>query len=646
MRGYTLVRAGILCLLAVTVLSLVAGAVGGTGGAAGGTDLGDRDDVLFITTQGTMTLEGQQSAAEAVDTETGNVIWSHESYERYFDIEPINDSVVLFLGADGPHGANMWANVVDWTTGERLQRFAVPNDTHDIDHLGDDRYAIADKEDHRLLVYDAGTNETVWEYVYAEHYPDSAGGGEDFTHVNDIDAVDDGSRFLASPRNFDRVMLVDRESKKTVRTLGSEDDYEVLHEQHNPTLLERDPPTVLVADSENDRIVEYRRTNGEWRQVWAYSGSLSWPRDADRLPNGNTLVVDSSGQRVLEVTPGREVVWEITVTKMPYDADLLSLGEEPRGPSMTEYRDRFDGAEGETSEQRRLVGQMESAVALLQWVVPWNINALDVLLLLTVGGLGVFWTGFELSLRERRRETTLPGGLSEGMALFTLVGVPVSGWLLWAPGVDQFAAPIWRGIGVLVLGTALLSVPDDWLDRSGSSGLQQSLRGQVKPVVAALGLGVCLGLVFTTYLNALYLSAGAFFTLVGYRSVALVDRSPRFVRGYVALGYLLRGGAIAPVVVLVHVSQSSPWTSVYLGLGVLLLGSMALPHAGSHNLFQRWDDSAFGPVVAGWRAVVFAVTVVALVGLCYSVTRPTTLTGVFTGLVVVLLRNAVLLLQA
>lgn len=123
-------------------------------------------------------------------------------------------------------------------------------------------------------MYDAETNGTVREYVYAEHYPDSAGGGEDFTHVSDIDAVDTGSHFLASPRNFDRVMLVDRESKETVWTLGSEDDYEILHEQHNPTLLERDPPTVLVADSENDRIVEYRRTNGEWTQIWAFPPKL------------------------------------------------------------------------------------------------------------------------------------------------------------------------------------------------------------------------------------------------------------------------------------------------------------------------------------------------------------------------------------
>ncbi|MFC7173233.1 hypothetical protein ACFQL0_07375 [Haloplanus litoreus] len=73
--------------------------------------------------------------------------------------------------------------------------------------------------------------------------------------------IDNGSAFLVSPRNFDRVMAIDRETKETRWTLGEEDNYDILHEQHNPVLLQRDPLTVLVADSENDRIVEYRRTD-------------------------------------------------------------------------------------------------------------------------------------------------------------------------------------------------------------------------------------------------------------------------------------------------------------------------------------------------------------------------------------------------
>ena len=57
-----------------------------------------------------------------------------------------------------------------------------------------------------------------------------------------------------------------------------------------------------------------------------YQGGLDWPRDADRLPNGNTLITDSRNGRIIEVTPSGEVVWSYGGLKVPYDADLLPDG--------------------------------------------------------------------------------------------------------------------------------------------------------------------------------------------------------------------------------------------------------------------------------------------------------------------------------
>jgi hypothetical protein len=62
--------------------------------------------------------------------------------------------------------------------------------------------------------------------------------------------------------------------------------------------------------------------------VWRYGndndggtgpGQLASPRYSQRLPNGNTLITDSadqvySGNRVIEVTPGGEIVWQYGVT--------------------------------------------------------------------------------------------------------------------------------------------------------------------------------------------------------------------------------------------------------------------------------------------------------------------------------------------
>ena len=116
--------------------------------------------------------------------------------------------------------------------------------------------------------------------------------------------------FLVSARNMDQVIAINRSTKAIDMRLGSDDDYATLYEQHNPTYLESEngTPTILVADSENDRVVEYERTggpagSGTWRRTWTLSGDLNWPRDADRLANGNTLVVDSMNNRVIEVTP-------------------------------------------------------------------------------------------------------------------------------------------------------------------------------------------------------------------------------------------------------------------------------------------------------------------------------------------------------
>ena len=50
--------------------------------------------------------------------------------------------------------------------------------------------------------------------------------------------------------------------------------------------------------------------------AWSYSGGAEHPfysrvRSAqERLPNGNTLITESDGGRLLEVTPSGELVWE------------------------------------------------------------------------------------------------------------------------------------------------------------------------------------------------------------------------------------------------------------------------------------------------------------------------------------------------
>jgi hypothetical protein len=51
--------------------------------------------------------------------------------------------------------------------------------------------------------------------------------------------------------------------------------------------------------------------------VWQYAGTAEQPLESlirasqQRLANGNTLITESSGGRILEVTPAGEIVWQL-----------------------------------------------------------------------------------------------------------------------------------------------------------------------------------------------------------------------------------------------------------------------------------------------------------------------------------------------
>lgn len=89
----------------------------------------------------------------------------------------------------------------------------------------------------------------------------------------------------------------------------------------------------LIAENQACRVIEIRSSDydpdapddgyTESSIVWQYGvthelasehgyadGYLDWPKWAIRLDNGNTLIADETGQRVIEVTPAKSVVWQ------------------------------------------------------------------------------------------------------------------------------------------------------------------------------------------------------------------------------------------------------------------------------------------------------------------------------------------------
>jgi len=294
---------------------------------------------------------------------SGSVITAGEAegVSWFYDIDPLSNGNLL-VTATTPSSTVVFE--LDPETNEQVWSETLDiQDTHDVELLPSGRLLVANMREYedgvsndRVFVYDRTNDSVVWEYVFREHYPNSTAGGfgEDWTHVNDVDRIAPG-KYLLSPRNFDQAVVVDRETKEVEYRLGSDEDHDVLYEQHNPDWLESEDgnPTMLVADSENDRVVEYELRNdsdadtghtstgpsGTWVRTWTVDG-FNWPRDADRLPNGNTLVVDTLNHRVVEVAPNGTVVWEFYASWGPYDAERGEKGS--NGPTMTDI-----DAEGE-----------------------------------------------------------------------------------------------------------------------------------------------------------------------------------------------------------------------------------------------------------------------------------------------------------
>lgn len=363
--------------------------------------------------------------------------WVYDGTNRaswYYDVDPLpggdllvtsisrRETVVLRMDRE--------TREVEWR-----ERIAI-RDTHDVDLLPNGNLVIANMRQYdeaagvsndRIFIYDRETDSITWEWRFRDHYPNGTDGGfgEDWSHVNDVDPIDNGSAFLVSPRNFDQVIKIDRETGDIVWRLGEDDAHEVLHEQHNPDLL-RGPsgePTVLVADSENDRVVEYARRDGEWERTWTLRGNLSWPRDADRLPNGNTLVTDTLNHRVIEVTPTGEVVWEYYATWGPYDAERVATGDGSNGPTIAAQNatGTYEVTGGESRAASRIgpgewVAVTFSGTPLKTvadafaarwshvapwarpvWMAPWSFAYLALALL-----VGLAWVGTEAALARRQ----------------------------------------------------------------------------------------------------------------------------------------------------------------------------------------------------------------------------------------------------
>ncbi len=289
---------------------------------------------------------------------------------------------------------------------------------HDGDRINSTHYAVADIYLDRVFVVDTETGTISWQWNAQTEYTPEESGGEpvvDWTHVNDVEVLPDG-RLMVDLRNHDSVVFLDPtepegQALQEGWTLGEPGNHSLLYEQHNPDYIPRENggPAVVIGDSENNRVVEYHRQNGAWSRTWEWEDARSqWPRDADRLPNGHTLITDSNGDRVFEVDRSGDIVWSVDIA-FPYEAERFPYDESTGGPSTT--ADASPSNKGGPVEQLVLNGKdlvagpifSATQYVLPQWVglVEFGGVVVVALSLLSWGAIEAWW--LSLPLRERLR---------------------------------------------------------------------------------------------------------------------------------------------------------------------------------------------------------------------------------------------------
>jgi hypothetical protein len=139
---------------------------------------------------------------------------------------------------------------------------------------------------------------------------------EAWTHANGLAELPNGD-IVVSFRHISTVIIIDRKTEKIIWKLGAPP----LSGQHAPTplpngnlLLFDNGPHRLDQSMPFSRVIEVELATKQI--VWKYQEKREYeffsPRmsNAQRLPNGNTLICEADFGRLFEVTAAGELVWE------------------------------------------------------------------------------------------------------------------------------------------------------------------------------------------------------------------------------------------------------------------------------------------------------------------------------------------------
>ena len=257
----------------------------------------------------------------------GEIVWQYvlpQNLKEYtnpgFDVELLpNNNVLFVLPAKGVYEVNRKGDIVWSYLDEKVD--------HDADRLpngntlmvfGNVEETVNDPQVKEI----SPKGEIVWSWYARDHFykaPFRDVYDQGWTHTNSATRLPNGNT-LVSLRNFNLIVEVNPQGS-VVWSCGTG----VFTCQHSPKILPND--NLLVADTTWLRAgpwgpdekrppggIEVNRKTEEI--VWQFRPKeLLHIRDADRLPNGNTLI--TTGQAIIEVTPEGKVAWRLRMALPP-----------------------------------------------------------------------------------------------------------------------------------------------------------------------------------------------------------------------------------------------------------------------------------------------------------------------------------------
>jgi putative hemolysin len=225
------------------------------------------------------------------------------------DVEPLPGGNILFvLPRNG---------VYEITRGKQITwKYLNPKVSHDADRLPNGNTLIAfgasdTTEDLQVKEIDR-RNMLVWSWQAKQAFnraPYLGISEEGWTHTNAVTRLANGNT-LVSLRNFDLMAEVDP-AGKLVRTLGEG----IAEGQHDPEV--QPDGNILFANHGRPQAAVLMAPNGTVLWQYEITDMKAWPvRDVNRLPNGNTLITGTD--RILEVTPEKETVWQMRLAGVTF----------------------------------------------------------------------------------------------------------------------------------------------------------------------------------------------------------------------------------------------------------------------------------------------------------------------------------------